>query len=112
MNKNCIFCKIASGEIESEKVMETKDLIAINDIKPSAEVHILIIPKKHIPTFQDINESDSELISSMIKIARKLIKDKKIGGGYKIIFNGGKYQFVPHLHMHLLGGKMKGEELV
>ena len=105
---DCIFCKIVNEE-SSKILVETDNLIVISDINPSADTHILIIPKKHTPTVLDINKKDKELVFEMVEIAQKLIKEKKLSDGYKLIFNGGKYQFVPHLHLHLLGGNMKKE---
>lgn len=106
---DCIFCNIVKGKIPAKILHETKNLIAIPDINPAANVHVLIIPKKHIPTFVDIKKEDKELVLEMFEIAQKLIKDKKIEKKYKVIFNGGAFQFVPHLHWHLLGGEFEKE---
>lgn len=106
---NCIFCKIVKGEIPTSIEAETENLIAFNDIKPSADVHILIVPKLHINSYMQFTSDHKNLLFDMNIIAQKLINEKKLEGGYKIIFNGGKYQFVPHVHMHLLAGNMKKE---
>lgn len=108
---DCIFCKIVKGEIPSKKVAEDKDVIAFYDIDPSADTHILIVPKKHTPTFLDIGGADKDTISQMISVAQKLIKKKKLGRKYRISFNGGSLQIVRHLHMHLLAGELKGGAL-
>lgn len=106
---DCIFCKIVKKEVPTKYLYESKNLIVVPDINPSADVHVLIIPKKHIPTFVDIKKQDKELVAEMFEVAQKFIKDKKIEKKYKVIFNGGAFQFVPHLHWHLLGGEFKKE---
>ena len=108
---DCEFCKIIEGKVPGKKLFESKNVIAINDINPSADTHILVIPKKHIETVADVKEGDEKLVFEMIKTSQKLIREKKLAKGYKLIFNGGKYQFVPHLHLHLLGGNMKKEAI-
>ncbi len=103
--EDCIFCKIANKKIYSEIVFETDEVIAFKDANPSAEIHILIIPKKHINTFLDID--DSVTLNKMHKVAKELINNLNLEEGYKMIFNGGKYQVVNHVHWHLMAGKMK-----
>ena len=105
---NCIFCKIISKQLPSKFLYEDDDMIAINDIKPSAPVHILIIPKKHISTIDDIVETDEALLGKMIFVASHLARDVGIAEkGYKLIFNVGDHggQIINHIHLHLLGGK-------
>ncbi|MEK7664545.1 MAG: HIT domain-containing protein [Patescibacteria group bacterium] len=101
--EDCIFCKIANGEIDSAKVFEDEKLIALNDINPKAKVHILIIPKKHIESIKHLEESEAELIGEMFLAAQKIANDKNLGG-YKLLFNVGREggQLVDHLHLHLL----------
>lgn len=106
---DCVFCKIAKREMQSEVVFEDKDVLAFKDNKPSADTHLLIIPKKHIPSFVDIKKNDSETVNQMIEVAQKLASEFEITGKYKLIINGGEYQFVPHLHLHLLGGNIRKE---
>lgn len=103
----CIFCKIVAGKIPAKKVAETDDILAFYDNKPSAQTHILIIPKQHMESFLDIEEKDSEVFSEMLRLAQNMIKENKIERKYKLVINGGEYQFVPHLHLHLLGGELK-----
>lgn len=103
---NCLFCKIVNKEISSDIVYEDDEVLAFNDIDPKAPVHILIIPKKHIPTFNDID--DYSIIEKITKTIQKLVLDKKIDKkGYRIVANcnqnGGQAVF--HLHYHLLGGR-------
>ncbi|RAL55793.1 histidine triad nucleotide-binding protein [Candidatus Gracilibacteria bacterium GN02-872] len=99
-----IFTKIINREIPAEIVYETNDLIAIKDINPQALTHILIIPKKEIPTINDLEEQDKELLANMFFAAKKIAKDLKIEEGYKLKFNVGPKggQEVFHIHLHLL----------
>lgn len=108
----CVFCKIASGEMKSDIVYQDEQVIAFNDISPKAPCHVLIIPRKHIATLNDLNnEDDTELMGHTIQIAKKLAKDLGIADrGYRVLLNcndeGG--QAVYHIHMHLLGGRAMG----
>ncbi len=103
--ENCIFCKIAKGEIDSAKVFENDKIVAFNDIKPKAKVHILIVPKKHIESVRHLEELDKELAGELFLAAQKIAKDKGLEG-YKLVINVGREggQLVDHLHMHLLSG--------
>lgn len=103
---DCLFCKIVNKEIKSDIVYEDNDIIAFNDVNPQAPVHILIIPKQHIPTFNDIN--DYFILGKIASTIQKIVKDKKIDqAGYRIVINCNKMagQAVFHLHYHLLGGR-------
>ena len=102
---DCIFCKIANGEIFSAKVFEDDKLVAFNDINPKAKVHILIVPKKHIESVKHLEQIDKELVSEMIFAAKKIAQEKKLEG-YKLVINVGREggQLVDHLHLHLLSG--------
>lgn len=105
---DCIFCKIANKIITSDIVYGDERVIAFNDIAPKAPHHLLIIPRKHIATINDITDEDTALIGYLIQVAKKLAKDLAIDQkGYRILFNcnqqGG--QEVYHIHLHLLGGR-------
>ncbi|MBH5318138.1 histidine triad nucleotide-binding protein [Paenibacillus sp. GSMTC-2017] len=105
---DCIFCKIIEGSIPSTKVFENERVLAFKDIQPAAPVHILIIPKKHIPTMNDVTNEDADLIAELFAAAREIAKEQGIAdAGYRLINNvnsdGG--QVVYHLHIHLLGGQ-------
>ncbi len=103
-----IFSKIIRKEIPATIVYEDDELLAFNDISPKAPVHILIIPKKEIPTVNDIELQDAELIGKIILAAKKISKEKGIAeSGYRLVFNCNKDagQEVFHLHCHLIGGK-------
>lgn len=106
--QDCIFCKIAKGEAPSTKEYEDEWIIAFKNIEPVSDIHILITPKNHISSFMDLESK--ELWSNMLKVAQKLVRDRNIENAYKLVFNGGKYQAIPHLHWHLLGGEMKDEQ--
>ncbi|HDH97175.1 MAG TPA: histidine triad nucleotide-binding protein [Proteobacteria bacterium] len=104
----CIFCKIASGEVPSEKLYEDDDLFVIRDINPLAPVHLLVIPKKHIPTLLDLTDEDMPLMEKIVKVAREMAKKEGVAErGFKFVINvneeGGQRVF--HLHCHILGGK-------
>jgi len=103
---SCIFCKIVNKVIPARKIRyEDEDVMAFDSVDPKAKLHILIIPKKHILNFLEINNNFD--FSKMIKAAQKIVLENKIKSGYKLIFNGGKYQEIPHLHWHLLAGDLK-----
>jgi len=108
---DCIFCKIIEGSIPSRKVFENERILAFHDIQPAAPVHILIIPKKHIPTMNDVTDEDDALIAEMFAVARQIAKEQGIAeSGYRLVNNcnaeGG--QVVYHLHVHILGGRKLG----
>ena len=105
---DCLFCKIILGDIPADKVYESKQIIAFRDINPQAPVHILIIPKAHIPTLNDLRTEDTELVGQLIQVAKELAKSEGISDeGYRIGFNCNKAagQTVFHIHLHLMGGR-------
>jgi len=109
--KDCIFCKLISGEIPTKPVLENDNILAINDINPVASVHILIIPKVHIESVLTVGAGDGRVIIEMFKAAQKLVFERKLES-FRLAFNAGKYQHVGHLHMHLLaGGSVKWSKL-
>lgn len=103
---DCVFCKIAAGEIPTEAIYEDENLIAFNDLDPQAPIHFLVIPKKHITSLATLDEADSALISQIMLTIAKLAKDKGLEG-YRVVINIGEEggQSVPHLHFHVLGGR-------
>lgn len=106
--ENCIFCKILKGEIPSEKVYEDEKVYAFKDINPEAPVHVLIIPKKHISSANELTEDNKEVIGDVYYAAQKIAKELGIADkGYRIINNCGEDggQTVFHIHFHLMGGK-------
>ena len=100
---DCVFCKIIAGEIKTEPVLETATVIAFNDVKPVAQIHILIVPKRHLESVLTVDEKNSDDIIDMFAIAKTIVTKQNLTA-YKLIFNGGSYQHVPHLHWHLLAG--------
>lgn len=107
----CIFCKIVQGEIPSKKIYEDDKVIAFHDINPEAPVHVLIIPKQHIESANELNEENSYLVAHIFMVIKKIAKEHGIDKeGYRIVNNCGEYggQTVPHLHFHLFGGKSFG----
>ena len=105
---DCIFCQIVAGKIPSEILYQDEKVIAFRDINPQAPIHLLIIPKRHIPSLTHLSEEDSPLIGHMVNAANQLAKKEGIAeSGYRLVINCGKQggQLVPHLHMHLLGGR-------
>ena len=105
--ENCIFCKIISGEIPTSKVFEDEKVVAFNDLNPQAPVHILIIPKKHISSLDDVKEQDKELLGHIQFVASMLAKKMNLIDGYRLVNNCGidGGQTVLHLHYHLMGGR-------
>ena len=104
----CLFCKIVTGEIPSEKVYETDSVYAFRDVNPQAPVHVLIIPKVHIATINDIEESHSELIGQLYLAAKEIAVQENIAeAGYRVVMNCNAEagQTVFHIHLHLLGGR-------
>ena len=111
---DCIFCKIVAGEIPSEILYQDEEVVAFRDINPEAPVHVLIIPRKHIPSLAHLSESDSPLIGRMVNIANRLAKEEGISeDGYRLAMSCGEQggQLVPHLHMHLIGGRKLSDSL-
>lgn len=103
----CIFCKIASGQIPADIVMESKELVAFRDINPQAPVHILLIPRKHVAAFSEAESP--ELLLSLLEGARKLAVQLNLGDYRLVINNGaGAGQTVFHLHLHILSGREMG----
>lgn len=105
---NCIFCKIINGEIPSEKVYEDELVLSFRDISPEAPAHVLIIPKKHISSLNELKEEDGEIISHIFIVAKEIAEKLGIANsGYRIVTNCGEDggQTVSHIHFHLLGGR-------
>jgi histidine triad (HIT) family protein len=111
---DCIFCQIASGQIPADIIYQDRAIIAFRDIKPQAPVHLLLIPKRHIPSLNQLKEADLPVIGRMVAVAQKLAKDEGVADkGYRLAINCGQEggQLVPHLHMHLLGGRKLSDTL-
>ncbi len=105
---DCLFCKIATGEIPAAVVYEDNELMAFRDSRPQAPTHLLVIPKQHIATINDAKEEDALLLGAMILRAQKLAKAESLSEqGYRLVFNinSGGGQEVYHIHLHVLGGR-------
>lgn len=104
---DCIFCRIAKGEIPCSKVYEDEEVLVFKDIHPQAPVHLLIIPKKHIATLADAAPEDAPVLGRMLELAPRLAREQGAGEGFRTIINTGRHggQEVYHLHMHILGGQ-------
>jgi histidine triad (HIT) family protein len=105
---DCIFCKIIAGQILSDVIYTDDKVVAFRDINPMAPVHLLIIPREHIPSLNDVTEQQITLLGHMVQVAKQLAKQQGIGTkGYRVVINTGPQggQVVQHLHMHLLGGR-------
>ncbi|HSX03250.1 MAG TPA: histidine triad nucleotide-binding protein [Rhabdochlamydiaceae bacterium] len=102
-----IFAKIIKGELPSEKVYEDEEILAIKDIYPVAPVHILIMPKKEIPSLQQMQPEDYYLLEKIVRVAQKLAEEYDLIEGYRLLTNSGPEsgQIIFHLHFHLIGGR-------
>jgi histidine triad (HIT) family protein len=103
---SCIFCKIASGQIPAQIVYEDEELLAFKDINPKAPLHLLIIPRAHIVSLQDVDASHAQILGKMLVLAPKLARENGSPDGFRTIINTGRVggQEVYHLHVHVLGG--------
>jgi len=107
MKDDCQFCKIVNGDTSTQFLYENDTLVVFKDINPHAPVHLLIVPKKHIRSINDLTQDDKNIVSEMITIARDMAKKESISSsGYKLFFNveRGGGQLIFHLHLHLVGG--------
>lgn len=108
MEQDCIFCKIAAGAFDTQFVYQDEELVAFRDINPQAPIHILIIPRRHIPQIRQLQGSDEKLVGRMILTAIEIAEQEQIAeSGYRIVINCGENggQEVDHIHLHLLGGR-------
>jgi histidine triad (HIT) family protein len=105
---SCLFCKIIAGEIASKKVYEDEQLFAFEDINPQAPLHVLVIPRRHIATLNDLESGDDTLVGSMVRRAAAIAKTRGFeGSGYRTVLNCNSHagQSVFHVHLHVLGGR-------
>lgn len=105
---DCLFCKIINKEIKGDIVYENNKILAFRDINPQAPVHIIIVPKKHLASLNDITMHDNELLGEIQNVAKELSKQENLSkDGYRVVVNCGKAagQTVSHIHYHLLGGR-------
>ncbi len=110
---NCLFCKIAAGEIPSTKVYEDDTILAFRDIAPQAPTHILVIPKTHIPSVDGVTAENSALVAHIFETIPAIAAQEGLANGYRIVSNCGADagQTVPHLHFHILGGTVLNTQM-
>jgi histidine triad (HIT) family protein len=107
MSTDCIFCNIVNHRTDTEILFEDEILVVFKDINPHAPVHLLLVPKKHIRSINDLNSADDAIVSSLISAGKHMAKEVGVAStGYKLVFNveKGGGQMIFHLHLHLLGG--------
>ena len=110
---DCLFCKIAAGEIPSTKVYEDAQVLAFRDIAPQAPTHILVIPKAHIGSVAQISQQNSDVVAHIFEVIPQIAETEGLKGGYRVVSNCGADagQTVHHLHFHILGGKTLAVEM-
>lgn len=103
----CIFCRIARGEMKADIVREDEHTVAFRDINPQAPTHVLVIPRRHVAAVDDLGAGDAELVGRLFLAAREIAADEGLGKGYRMVVNNGPEagQTVHHIHMHVLGGR-------
>jgi histidine triad (HIT) family protein len=107
MEKDCLFCQISQGKTSTEMLYENETLVVFRDINPAAPVHLLIVPKKHIRSVNDLSDDDQPILAELVMVARKMAVEQGIDkSGYRIFINveRGGGQVIFHLHMHVIGG--------
>jgi histidine triad (HIT) family protein len=111
--ENCLFCKIVRGEIPSTKVYEDEKVLAFRDIAPMAPTHILVIPKAHIASVNEVNAENAAIVAHIFTVIPRVAAAEKLEGGYRVVSNCGADagQTVHHLHFHILGGKQLNTEM-
>ena len=104
---DCLFCKIVKGDIPSTKVFEDESVYAFRDINPQAPTHILVIPKAHLSSVNDVNNTNSAVVAHIFEVIPQIAAAEGLTGGYRVVSNCGAdaSQTVHHLHFHILGGK-------
>ena len=111
--ENCLFCKIIAGQIPSTKVYEDETVLAFRDIAPQAPTHILVIPKVHIPSVAGVTAENSGVVAHIFEVIPGIAEKEGLTNGYRVVSNCGADagQTVPHLHLHILGGKTLALEM-
>jgi histidine triad (HIT) family protein len=110
----CIFCKIASGEIPSDIIFQDEEFIAFRDIQPQAPVHVLVTPREHISSLSELTDTQAQLAGRLILLAKRIAEKEGVAeSGYRLVINCGAEggQIVPHLHLHLLGGRKLSDDI-
>ena len=104
---SCLFCRIIAGEIPSSKIYEDERLVAFNDINPQAPTHVLVVPRRHVATLNDLEPDDDGLVGEMVRRGAAIAQERGLIGGYRTVFNcnADAGQTVFHIHLHVLGGR-------
>lgn len=104
---NCLFCRIAKGEIPAQVVLDRSDLLAFRDVDPQAPTHVLVIPRDHIPSLEALTGQHGELVANLVRAVNDVAGQEGIAGGFRVVTNIGPAagQSVQHLHVHVLGGR-------
>jgi histidine triad (HIT) family protein len=108
---SCVFCRIISGEIQSDIVYQDEQVVAFRDIDPKAPVHLLLVPRRHIESAAELSEDEASIMGHLVTVANRLASEAGVSEkGYRLVVNCGPEggQEVPHLHLHLLGGRQMG----
>ena len=108
---SCIFCKIVNKEMKSQIIHEDEEILVFHDINPQAPVHVLVAPKKHISLITEMHEEDQKMFGKMIYIAKEVAQELGIASsGFRLVLNNGPdaNQTVPHIHLHVIGGRRMG----
>jgi histidine triad (HIT) family protein len=111
---DCVFCQIVAGKIPSGTLYQDEEVIAFRDINPLAPTHVLIIPKRHIASLAQLTDDEMPLIGHMARVANQLAREEGVAeSGYRLVISSGEQggQIVPHLHMHLMGGRRLSDRL-
>ena len=106
---DCLFCRVVAGEIPAKVVFQDEHLVAFQDINPQAPMHVLVVPKKHVATLNDLTAAEDDLVGAMVRTAAKVAKERGHDGpGYRTVFNCNAQagQTVFHIHLHVLGGRV------
>lgn len=107
MTDDCLFCQIVEGKVPSNKVKETDEVLAFEDINPAAPTHVLVIPKQHVTSAHDLRESHGALLAEMFRVMAEIASDRGVTDGYRVVTNVGRGagQSVFHIHFHLIAGR-------
>jgi histidine triad (HIT) family protein len=107
---DCLFCKIVDGKIPAKLVTQDDRAVAFRDLNPQAPTHVLIVPKKHIPSLNELTEADAALVGHLHVVAKQIAADEGLSDGWRVVFNTGAHagQTVFNIHLHLLGGRSLG----
>ncbi|MEX0911813.1 MAG: histidine triad nucleotide-binding protein [Gemmatimonadota bacterium] len=114
MAEKTLFSRIIDREIPATFVYEDEQVVAIRDINPAAPVHVLVIPRKPIVSLQELDEADRDLAGHLLLVARRIAQEEGLDSGYRIVINTGSHggQTVPHLHLHVIGGRQMSEKMM